>query len=852
MHHIGRYEVRRELGHGGFGRVYAAFDPTVARAVAIKTLTGVGTPDLLARFRNEAATAGRLRHQNIVTIYDFGEHDGSPFLVMELLEGEDLQSVIANRRELSTYDKVRILWEVADGLQHAHANGIVHRDIKPANIMLLSDRRIKLLDFGIALVAQAAMSRLTPQGNLIGTCRYMSPEQFRGDSPDTLADIFAYGIVCYELLTGAYPFHAADTAAIMYRIVNSEPAPLREHFADCPAGLEAVVLRALAKDRESRYQSLDDIKFDLEPMLLELRMQRAESVLAEAEGRFAAGELEAAQALVREGLELDRGSTAARRLRDLIQHEIQRRAIRPKVEALINLADRRIVAHQFDEAIRDLESALRLDSTNSEVRRRIQSALAARELDRRSEQHADLAKRAFRERNLTGALEHANEALLADPKNTAAAQLLAEIRAELDRRERNRRLFELLRKAKGLLLLQSFDEATELLETAAPELSGTAEVSEMLARVHADRVAHAREIRLLAEINAAKEMLRRCEFVAAAGRLTALREEFPLTAEVRDLLEYALEQSPGLPNADVTEPLAPRVPCPPEPRCEATEPSREGSFRKMRWNAGRIAAATVIVLASSAVPAGRILGGHTRVTPAAAVPSPAPETGSRIATGSLQAENGATDSPSRRAKELKRDPITVQPAKTAAAKAPERVARTLERVDHAAPELPAAPPPPLNVRRAPEVAALPAPPRLSGMKPVGQASLPAVLALNPDSAPAPHWAGDRRDISSALERLEQALAKRSLAQLDAAWPGMPRSTRDSLRRAFRDDNVRYTVRLTPLKAPLVDGDLATVDCERVARTIVAGAGRPDQVTHVRATLRRVSNTWVIQSIQDLR
>ncbi len=150
------------------------------------------------------------------------------------------------------------------------------------------------------------------------------------------------------------------------------------------------------------------------------------------------------------------------------------------------------------------------------------------------------------------------------------------------------------------------------------------------------------------------------------------------------------------------------------------------------------------------------------------------------------------------------------------------------------------------------MAALPAPPRLSGMKPGGQASLPAVLTLNPDSAPAPHWAGDRRDISSALERLEQALAKRSLAQLDAAWPGMPRSTRDSLRRAFRDDNVRYTVRLTPLKAPLVDGDLATVDCERVAKTIVAGEGRPDQVTHVRATLRRASNTWVIQSIQDLR
>ncbi|HEX3880038.1 MAG TPA: serine/threonine-protein kinase, partial [Bryobacteraceae bacterium] len=379
MQHIGRYEVVRELGHGGFGRVYAAFDPTVSRAVAIKTLTGVGAPDLLARFRNEAATAGRLRHQNIVTIYDFGEHDGSPFLVMELLEGEDLQSVIHNRRQLSTFGKVRILWEVADALHHAHAHGIVHRDVKPANIMLLRDQRIKLLDFGIALVAQAAMSRLTPQGNVIGTCRYMAPEQFLGDPPDARADIFAYGIVCYELLTGMYPFCAADTAAIMYRIVNSDPESLAEHFLDCPVGLDAIVMRTLAKDRESRYQSLEDIKFDLEPILLELRKQHAESALAKAEGQFAAGELEVAQSLIREALELNPSSTAARRLRDQIQRETQRRAIRPRVEALIVLAEKKVVTHEFDEAVHNLESALRLDSTNSDVRRRIQSVLAASE-----------------------------------------------------------------------------------------------------------------------------------------------------------------------------------------------------------------------------------------------------------------------------------------------------------------------------------------------------------------------------------------------------------------------------------------------------------------------------------------
>jgi hypothetical protein len=542
MQRIGRYEIRRELGRGGFGRVYAAFDPTVARIVAIKTLTAVGAPDLLARFRNEAATAGQLRHRNIVTIYDFGEHEGSPFLVMELLDGEDLQSVITNRRELSIYDKVRILWEVADGLQHAHTNGIVHRDIKPANIMLLTDRGIKLLDFGIALVAQAAMSRITPQGNLIGTYRYMAPEQFRGDSPDSLADIFSYGIVSYELLTGVYPFHAADAAAVMYRIVNSDPPPLREHFPDCPAGLETIVLRILAKDRNTRYQTLDDVKFDLEPMLLDLRRQRAAAVLAEAQTRFSSGDMEAAQGLVWEALELDRGSLAARRLRDQIQQAIQRRAIRPKVAALIDTAEKRLSQRQFDQAIHDLESALRLDSTSSEVRQKLQTARACREHFRRSEQHADQAKRAFRERNLTGALEHANEALVADPQNVAAAALVDDIRAELDRRERSRRLLDLLAKAKGMCLVQSYDEAIDLLESADGELSEASELGEMLVRVKADRLAHQREVRLLAEMNAAKEMLRRREFEAAATRLDTLKADFPQTAEVQDLLEYALDQ----------------------------------------------------------------------------------------------------------------------------------------------------------------------------------------------------------------------------------------------------------------------------------------------------------------------
>src|SRR5436309_1304687 len=159
---IGRYEILAELGRGGFGHVYKCLDPTLGTPVAIKTLMADGDAGMLVRFRNEAATSRKLTHPNIVTIYDFGDQDGVPFIVMELLEGQDLHKVIETRMELTLLQKVEIMSQVAAGLGHAHTHGIVHRDVKPANVMLLRDRSVKIMDFGIALITQSTHSRLTP------------------------------------------------------------------------------------------------------------------------------------------------------------------------------------------------------------------------------------------------------------------------------------------------------------------------------------------------------------------------------------------------------------------------------------------------------------------------------------------------------------------------------------------------------------------------------------------------------------------------------------------------------------------------------------------------------------------
>ncbi len=299
LRQLGRYQVKAELGRGGFGQVFKAFDPTVGRMVAIKVLSADGDADLLTRFRNEASASGRLRHPNIVTIYDFGEQDQTPYIVMELVEGEDLQRVIAGRQPLSVLEKVRVMAQMAAGLGHAHGQGIVHRDVKPANVMLLADKSVKIMDFGIALVSQATHSRLTPRGAMVGTFRYMAPEQFLGADPDFRSDIFAYGLVFYELLTGVHPFHAPEAAALMYNVLHLNPVPICEVCPNCPEALNGIVGHLLNRDPELRYQALDDVLFDCEPVLLQLRKATACDLLFEAQRLKSQAQLESAQALIR-------------------------------------------------------------------------------------------------------------------------------------------------------------------------------------------------------------------------------------------------------------------------------------------------------------------------------------------------------------------------------------------------------------------------------------------------------------------------------------------------------------------------------------------------------------------------
>ena len=268
---IGRYRLLDELGRGAMGVVYRAEDPNLERIVALKTILLAedleGREDYRKRFALEARAAGRLTHPNIVTTHDFGEDGDLAYLAMELLEGTDLRQRL-KEGPLPAAQAVEIAIQVADGLGFAHDRGVVHRDIKPANLMLLERGDVKIMDFGIARMRSA--DHKTSTGLVLGTPRFMSPEQIAGGALDHRSDIFSLGAVLYEMLTGAQLFAGDDTPQIAHNVTTREHVPPSRHNPEVTSMLDFVVARALKKDPEVRYQDAYELAADLRTCLGEL------------------------------------------------------------------------------------------------------------------------------------------------------------------------------------------------------------------------------------------------------------------------------------------------------------------------------------------------------------------------------------------------------------------------------------------------------------------------------------------------------------------------------------------------------------------------------------------------------
>ncbi|HTS85674.1 MAG TPA: serine/threonine-protein kinase [Usitatibacter sp.] len=262
---LGRYKIISEIGQGAMGVVYKAVDPIIDRTVAIKTinlnLSKAELEEYEARFQQEIKAAGRLNHPNIVTIYDVGKTEQVAYMAMEFLEGQELKDLITSGNLPPADQVVDIISQVADGLSFAHQQDIVHRDVKPSNIMVLKNNLAKITDFGIARLPNSAVKTMT--GLILGSPRYMSPEQVIGKTIDARSDIFSLGVVLYEALTGVAPFDGDNVNAIMYATVNTTPPPPSAHNRSVPPMLDLIVAKAMAKLLEDRYQSIKELADDL-------------------------------------------------------------------------------------------------------------------------------------------------------------------------------------------------------------------------------------------------------------------------------------------------------------------------------------------------------------------------------------------------------------------------------------------------------------------------------------------------------------------------------------------------------------------------------------------------------------
>ena len=284
-----RYELGDEIGRGGMARVHIATDRLLERTVAVKVLSALDARDDTAveRFRREAQAVARLNHPNIVAVYDWGEDDDTAFIVMEYVNGQTLREVLYDRGRLTALEAASVGAEIADALAFAHRNGVVHRDVKPGNVLITPDGEVKVTDFGIARADSS--DALTRTGAVMGTATYFSPEQAQGLHLDGRSDVYSLGVVLYEMVTGVAPFTADSPVSVAYKHVREEPTAPSAVVPDVPGGMDRIVLTAMTKDVDARYQSADELRADL------MRFERGRPLLG---GPVAPARMAAAAATV--------------------------------------------------------------------------------------------------------------------------------------------------------------------------------------------------------------------------------------------------------------------------------------------------------------------------------------------------------------------------------------------------------------------------------------------------------------------------------------------------------------------------------------------------------------------------
>lgn len=458
---IGKYEIIDVLGRGGMGVVYRGIDKQIGREVAIKTLTQgfMGDDNMLARFYEEGRRTGRLNHPNIVTVYDLGDDNGTPYIVMERVEGDPLDKLIRSETQISLADRLGILQEVCSALGYAHRNNVIHRDVKPANIFVQPDGSAKLLDFGIArLEKREGDQNLTRTGHLIGTVPYMAPERLRNEAVDGRSDIFAAGVVLFQLVAGQLPFSGADNV-LMNKILNEPHPRLSSVRQGLPASLEPIIDRALAKSLDERYPTAEEMAADLTAVIAELRQEQVLELLPEAKRLMAAEEFTRARAVLHQLLKIDSKHAEARAILAEIQRQLNQRQRDEKIQQIRLQAEDAISHNRFDQSLSVLESGLELDASNPELVKLREKARREKDKQDRVNEFLQHAETARRKGDFKSAIAAAQKALKVDKTNPRIVALNNALTKEAEQAERHAQAKSLLESARGEISSRRYEDA---------------------------------------------------------------------------------------------------------------------------------------------------------------------------------------------------------------------------------------------------------------------------------------------------------------------------------------------------------------------------------------------------------
>ena len=463
---IGKYEVIDVIGKGGMGIVYRAKDPFLDRLVAIKimTINSAEYPDLLDRFFREAKATASFQHPNIVTVYELGEHEGSPYLAMQYLEGASLEAIIRSHQNLTLLQKLDIIIQACHGLAYAHQLKVVHRDIKPGNIMVLKDGSVKIVDFGIARIGDTNFTRT---GQFMGSLNYMSLEQLNEKlQVDQRTDVYSTGVVLYQFLTGALPFEAESTGATLMKILSETPPPFSKYLSSFPPELEAITLKALTKDRDQRYASADEFAIELTQLQDRLKQEAISGYLQKAELLLEKNELFQAHEQLVEVLKIDKQHTRAAGLLRSLRKQIEKEQSVERARQFKGQAEEAYRREEFESALSYLDQAISLDQTDVDLpklRASVQSAKAEAEHLRQVLQRAENAHKAG---NLDTAKQAIEEVLARRPNDTRVKSLYRMIQKELEERLKQRRLENLLEAARKEITNRRYTAAFDILKEA--------------------------------------------------------------------------------------------------------------------------------------------------------------------------------------------------------------------------------------------------------------------------------------------------------------------------------------------------------------------------------------------------